>query len=1235
MGLNYVEVNGRMVKISIRELSYLTAYLLIYFKQRKESEIMQTRTRLLSVMLVFVMIISMVNIPVFGAESAAAPAAEFKNITEDGGKDIISLSSERTFEVIIPLGADVTKEEAEQILATAKWSLTREAGMQTDTERFPNQYLGADLEDWKVWGKDEPLFTSIEMNGVKKGDSLGIRMTFSNAYFFGGPRVDSPRGNRNVILDYTGEYTLSCKDGNGNVIGQTTVRVNPYDDYRTNSELAAELAAAKLYIDGRDDMYAELLSLGTSTNGYDMPYIIIADSKATLDKYQEIKKIAEKDPKSLMDQIAAGTLEYKVPILYSNIHADENPGADAPINFVWDLALSDTTDDTLSYKILTDFTAEGKAQFDAEMEAEGIHWSSLIADYATGLGFVKGEGKTASGPVDIDKYYTTDTVDLKVSELLNEVFFIVVPAENVDGRTYNIRQNGNGFDINRDNMFQTQIETQLMTKMIANWNPASFIELHGFVGGFQVEPCSPPHEPNIEYDLFAEHGFKGGEAFGNAAVANNDTFNSYTMPLRDYLTSDEDGNPYWEYPWDDMSTNYTPQYSLLHGTLAYTIEVPQSNQGGTTALEYGLIGHAKYIADNKDAIFTNQLTGYLRGIKNTDVAEIRDWYVDMNDNIGAEADVYRPVYADNNNFFPECYIIPVDAESQKNLDAAYAMQEFLIRNGVTVHKLKVDVKISGVTYKAGSFVVSMYQAKRNVANGALYDGALITGWTELYSEPITAFSQTRGFDCVVITKNDAYRKLNANMTVVTEAEAGKTSFTGTENADVIIMNNSVASIAAVNALLKSGAKVGFITDGKYDGNFVTSYNNFLTVKDIYVLTAVGVNFKDAARTITKSPTIFIPGAAAEFALMNDVAYGVKNYSNYGNTNLNFDRFAYGKQMGFTISATADEADMIAGNRALSGAALEAVLAGKPYLGAGVSALNSVQENVLADTGFVYDGNGGGYDALFFATYETESIITDVYAAANDNIMYGFGGGYIAEIPEGAEILIKATTDEPLEGFFFGENLEKFLGTIQAITYKTDSLDLTLFANSLTSKAHQQDDYRYASNTIFSKFLGADYSEKSYADVSADAWYADAVAYVTTNNYISGVSDTEFAPNGDATVGLFIELIAGVTGLDTSLAQALAVKAGIVEKSTDMSTPLTRENLCVILVKFIEEAGLSVTVDADSADFADIDTISADALESVIFCQQNGIVNGREDGTFAPLEIATRAQVAQVLMNLFN
>ncbi|WP_181950060.1 M14 family metallopeptidase [Erysipelothrix piscisicarius] len=47
-----------------------------------------------------------------------------------------------------------------------------------------------------------------------------------------------------------------------------------------------------------------------------------------------------------------------------------------------------------------------------------------------------------------------EQVDLNIKTMLEDVFFIVVPAENADAAATNVRTNGNGFDLNRDNTYK-------------------------------------------------------------------------------------------------------------------------------------------------------------------------------------------------------------------------------------------------------------------------------------------------------------------------------------------------------------------------------------------------------------------------------------------------------------------------------------------------------------------------------------------------------------------------------------------------------------------------------------------------------------------------------------------------------------------------------------------------------------------------------------------------------------
>ena len=157
-----------------------------------------------------------------------------------------------------------------------------------------------------------------------------------------------------------------------------------------------------------------------------------------------------------------------------------------------------------------------------------------------------------------DSFYTSEKITVNVADLLNDVFFILVPEENVDGRMYYTRGSASGYNLNRDNSLQVTPETQNMQHLIGAYDPVTLMELHGQVNGFQVEPAIPPHQPNFEYDMIARQQMAGGEAFGAAAIANNPTYQSFILEMRDYMCCEENGTPFWTKGGDDFPTIYTP-----------------------------------------------------------------------------------------------------------------------------------------------------------------------------------------------------------------------------------------------------------------------------------------------------------------------------------------------------------------------------------------------------------------------------------------------------------------------------------------------------------------------------------------------------------------------------------------------------------------------------------------------------------------------------------------------------
>ena len=175
---------------------------------------------------------------------------------------------------------------------------------------------------------------------------------------------------------------------------------------------------------------------------------------------------------------------------------------------------------------------------------------------------------------------------------------------------------------------------------------------------------------------------------------------------------------------------------------------------------------------------------------------------------------------------------------------------------------------------------------------------------------------------------------------------------------------------------------------------------------------------------------------------------------------------------------------------------------------------------------------------------------------------------------------------------------------------------------------------------------------SFTDVPEKAWYRKAVEYVSDKGWMNGVGEMTFAPTMDVTRGMFVTLLAAYADVDVDNSNAAFADTGAGKWYTgaaawaaeqeivkgigsDRFAPnrsISRQDLCTMLYKYLQSAGIQLKADSDRT-YADFSSVSPYAREAVSFCAASGLVTGYEDGSFRPRKTATRAQVAQILMRL--
>ena len=1005
-----------------------------------------------------------------------------------------SMTEDATHKVTIPTNLEPDKLAAAVKANQISFSLVRDTTRQyLDPTLYPYPNKGGALSDWKDQDGKE-VFAIKEMttdgaNLIVTIDTTGMLYYMNeNAKGTASEKVYTiPHTSGGSFLDSCGYFDLKAAV-NGTEAGSVHAKVVPYDSFRTAYEIFDELAEISK---NKGTRYAEVGSIGqSSVDAYDTPYVVISDKKSSIDAWLKYTDAVENNPSKVLKDIKKGKYDkLRVPIYISNCHTNENSAVNGIMNFIQMLL----TEKTVTLKTLKSYTDAGRAKLEQEKkEVFGTSLSSLIEDYVTELGRLRGENGDDSGKlgtygvstvVDFEKYYKTGTEQIDIDKLLDDVFFICVPTMNMEGYVQSTRVTGVGFDPNRDYANQTMNEDMNAMAFMSKWNPMVYTEIHGLVEGMLVEPCGAPHNPNLEYDLIAKQFVQLGEALGVAAAANNEKFNSFELPMRDYLEIDKTGDSptgkIWGSPWDDLSTNYGSQFPVFYGTCGITWEMPAYDDiTAEQVIPKGLLGQAQYVAKNKKQMLTSQANLFNRGVKNLNRnSKVAKYFVNQYDEAYAQADLMRPVYdekGENKNFYPEAYIIPLDKKNQRNIQDAAEMLKWLARNDIKVQLSKKSFTYNGVKYPKGTIVVPMYQAKRSLANANLSGGSYVTVWKGLYSEAFSQHPYARGFDILTVTKKADYKKVIAACDKAMSYESAlkylknfSSQFSGTKNKDVIISNASEDSAAAVNALLKSGRKVGMITKGSRMGDFIVSYKDYKRVASKYILSATGVNgSKYTAKLITEAPEVYIIGRNAPAASGNIEVKGGNSYC--------FDAYAL-KQMGFATTTDAAKADAIVGTNfgkhTEDETAKAEVLEGTPFMvwGSG-SGLDGILEGVTKES------MSNGTDFLGYVKYPVKNLINANYINDKDYIMYQYGTDYFSAIPEGSKVLVQNAGKDPISGCIgiFDDagkaDFEKYNNGIVGFEYKQDGKDIVSFANTLDQKGHCSDEFKYIANFLFSRSL---------------------------------------------------------------------------------------------------------------------------------------------------------------------
>lgn len=180
------------------------------------------------------------------------------------------------------------------------------------------------------------------------------------------------------------------------------------------------------------------------------------------------------------------------------------------------------------------------------------------------------------------------------------------------------------------------------------------------------------------------------------------------------------------------------------------------------------------------------------------------------------------------------------------------------------------------------------------------------------------------------------------------------------------------------------------------------------------------------------------------------------------------------------------------------------------------------------------------------------------------------------------------------------------------------------------------------------------SGAAFEDLDNYAWAKKSIESLVNLKILTGYSETEYAPADNVTRAQLCRMLCGIFGIEPSVTELpfvdtdksawyypylcaiynAGIAKGVSETEFCPNASVTRQDMCLMICNALEIAGISSEIPETSA-FTDYDSIAEYAKEAVKMLNHAGVVNGMEDGSFAPQNHATRAEAAVMLKALYD